>query len=76
MEQNKKLVCTINKDSNHISNQDLATQNERTKILRKQRSPDWDIIIKLARKSAPNIQEFENWWGDNVYTYQITDESE
>ena len=39
MKQTENIIYTINKDSNYISNQDLATQKERTKRLLKQRSP-------------------------------------
>ena len=31
MEQNEHIICTIDKDSNHISNQDLPTQKEKRK---------------------------------------------
>ena len=74
-EQNESVICTINTDSNHISNKVLVTQKETTKILIKQRSPDWDIIIMRVRKSTLIAQEWENWSDDRVYIDQITDES-
>ena len=33
MEQDEEAICTISKDSNHISNQDLITEKARAKKL-------------------------------------------
>ena len=40
IEQDKEAICTIRKESNHISNQGLSTPKERRKILLKQRCSD------------------------------------
>ena len=69
MEQDEEIICAINKDS-IISSQDLKTQKETRKLL-KQRSPDWDIIIKRTRKSTHIVQEWENWWDDSVILIKL-----